>query len=105
HPADAVMTTYTYQPQLGITSVTDENNRTLYYEYDEQARLHLVRDRDNNIIRMVCYNYAGQPQECGYKPANWQATGNYRCLKDGADNNTGMQEKEEKDLEVESATY
>lgn len=39
------------------------------------------------------------------KPSNWQPTGNLRCAKDAGNNNTGYQEREEKDMESCSATY
>jgi 20S proteasome alpha/beta subunit len=64
HPADAHMTTYTYAPLIGMTSQTDINNRTAYYEYDNFNRLVLVRDHDNNIVKKICYNYAGQAENC-----------------------------------------
>ena len=39
------------------------------------------------------------------KPENWQGTGNYRCVKNGSNNNTGMQEREERNTETCSSTY
>jgi hypothetical protein len=33
------------------------------------------------------------------KPQLWQATGNYRCVVDGSNNNTGAQEREERNVE------
>ena len=39
------------------------------------------------------------------KPQNWQPTGNYRCVKDGSNNNTGYQEREEINMEGCSAGY
>jgi hypothetical protein len=39
------------------------------------------------------------------KAANWQSTGNVRCVKNGSNQNTGYQEREEKDMETCSATY
>lgn len=60
----ALVTTYTYKPVLGITSETDANNRTTYYEYDALGRLKLLRDKDNNILKKFCYNYQGQVENC-----------------------------------------
>ena len=63
----AFVTTYTYKPLIGITSETDPNNKTTYYEYDAFNRLALIRDQNNNILKRYCYNYAGQPENCnGY---------------------------------------
>jgi hypothetical protein len=60
----AFVTTYTYKPLVGITSQTDQNGKTIFYEYDLFKRLYVIRDKDNNIIRKFCYNYAGQPENC-----------------------------------------
>jgi YD repeat-containing protein len=64
HPAAAQMTTYTYDPLVGITSQCDANGRFTYYEYDAFQRLVVVRDQDNNVLKKICYNYAGQPENC-----------------------------------------
>lgn len=57
YPQGALMTTYTYTPGLGITSVTDPNNQTTYYEYDAMGRLWLVKDFNKKIIKEHKYNY------------------------------------------------
>jgi hypothetical protein len=65
YPSGALMTTYTYAPLIGLTSQCDANNRITYYEYDQMNRLMLVRDQDKNILKQICYNYAGQQVNCG----------------------------------------
>lgn len=61
---DALVNTYTYKPLLGISSSTDAGNRSTYYTYDIHRRLKTIKDQNNNIIKLFCYNYAGLPQDC-----------------------------------------
>ncbi|CAL2076866.1 hypothetical protein [Tenacibaculum sp. 190524A05c] len=56
-PEDALMTSYTYDPMIGVTSVTDPRGYTMYYEYDKHQRLKYVRDEDGNLISENKYNY------------------------------------------------
>jgi hypothetical protein len=56
YPIDAQMATFTYEPMKGMTSKTDVNNRTEYYEYDIMYRLKLVKDDKRNITRVLDYN-------------------------------------------------
>jgi YD repeat-containing protein len=57
YPGNAQMTTYTYEPLVGMTSQCDARNTITYYEYDALGRLNLVRDQDGNIIKTFKYNY------------------------------------------------
>jgi YD repeat-containing protein len=57
HPVDALMTTYTYDPQKGMTSKTDERNRITYFEYDDLGRLIIIRDQDKNILKSFEYKH------------------------------------------------
>ncbi|HRN55615.1 MAG TPA: hypothetical protein PLL71_04155 [Agriterribacter sp.] len=66
YPATAQMVTYTYEPLIGMTSQCDEGNHITYYEYDSFGRLMLVRDQGRNILKKLCYNYAGQPEQCNF---------------------------------------
>ena len=63
-PADAFITTYTYSLSGDMTSETDPRGRTLYYIYDIFNRLTLIKDNENNAVKKICYNYAGQPENC-----------------------------------------
>jgi len=54
---DAQVVTYTYKPLVGITSQTDPNNKTSYFEYDDAARLMHIKDKDGNILKKYAYNY------------------------------------------------
>ena len=51
------VTTYTYDPLIGVTSMTDPKGYTIYYEYDEFNRLKQVKDADGNILSNNQYNY------------------------------------------------
>lgn len=58
------VSTYTYRPLVGVTSETDPAGRTIYYEYDAFNRLKQQKDEQGNILKIYCYNYAGQPVDC-----------------------------------------
>jgi YD repeat-containing protein len=56
-PKDALMTTYTYNPQVGKTSETDPAGRSTLYQYDGFGRLQTIRDQDNNILKQYDYEF------------------------------------------------
>lgn len=60
YPQNALMTSYCYDPLIGLNTQCDANNRISYYEYDAYNRLALIRDLDKKIIKKVSYNYTGQ---------------------------------------------
>ncbi|WP_123923393.1 DUF5977 domain-containing protein [Flavobacterium tructae] len=62
---EAMVTTYTYTPLVGITSVTDPKGITSYYTYDTFGRLQYVKDQNLNVLQKYCYNYKGQLADCG----------------------------------------
>ncbi len=57
YPSVAMMKTYTYDPLIGMTSATDENGRTTYYEYDSFGRLQYIRNQDREIVQEYKYHY------------------------------------------------
>ena len=59
-PADAMLTSYTYHPLFGISSVTDPNGVTTFYEYDTFGRLQLIKDHDRNVMSTYNYHYYKQ---------------------------------------------
>jgi YD repeat-containing protein len=56
-PQGAQMTTYTYDPLIGMTSQCDVNNRITYYEYDAFGRLKTVRDENKNVLKTIDYQF------------------------------------------------
>lgn len=57
YPQGALMTTYTYDNGVGVTTVTDPNGRSTYYGYDKLIRLRTIQDTDRNILKQYKYNY------------------------------------------------
>jgi YD repeat-containing protein len=57
YPKGAQMTTYSYEPLVGITNQCDANNNITYYEYDALNRLKTIRDKDRNILKTFDYKY------------------------------------------------
>lgn len=51
------VTTYTYDPLIGVTSITDPRGETSYYEYDDFNRLKAVKDAEGNLLEETEYNY------------------------------------------------
>lgn len=64
YPLNAQMTTYTYDPLIGMTSVTDAKDMTSYYEYDSFNRLRIIKDQQRHILKAYCYNYKGEATNC-----------------------------------------
>ncbi|WP_099711038.1 DUF5977 domain-containing protein [Flavobacterium sp. 9] len=59
-----MITTYTYDPSIGVTSITDPKEKTIYYEYDSFGRLKFVKDNEFNVLEKYCYNYKGEQTDC-----------------------------------------
>jgi hypothetical protein len=57
YPAGSQMTTYTYEPLVGITSKCGPDNKIQYYDYDGLGRLQDIKDEDGNIIKTYDYHY------------------------------------------------
>lgn len=56
--AKAMITTMTYDPLLGITSITDPKGDKVTYHYDTSHRLEYIKDVDSRILKQFKYNYA-----------------------------------------------
>ncbi|MGN6417919.1 MAG: hypothetical protein ACTHMC_10535 [Pseudobacter sp.] len=57
HPAEAQMKTFNYIHGIGLSSVTDENHQSVYYEYDGYGRLKITRNNEGNITHHYRYQY------------------------------------------------
>lgn len=51
------VTTYTYDPLIGVTSITDPSGYTVYYVYDTFNRLQYIKNKDGEVIEQYRYNY------------------------------------------------
>jgi len=52
-----LMTSYTYDPSVGITGMTAPNGTKTTYVYDSFGRLSTVKNHDGTIIQSYSYNY------------------------------------------------
>lgn len=63
HPINAQMETYNWLPGRGVSSVTDANGTTSYYEYDDLGRLLRIKDFEGNTLKEFEYKYVGSIEE------------------------------------------
>lgn len=101
------VTTFTFEPLIGMIKQVAPNGLAMSYEYDGLGRLSYIKDHDGKILKKLCYNYKGESQVCSENPTpDWQNTATaLRCKKDGSNQNTGEQEQEQKDTNPYSPTY
>jgi len=58
----AFITTYSYAPQIGITSQCDPSGKVTSYTYDAFGRLKLIIDQFGNILKRFDYEYQAANQ-------------------------------------------
>ncbi len=56
----SMLTTYTYEPLVGLSTVTDARGYTMKYRYDSLNRLIEVKDGQDHIVSDYKYHYKGQ---------------------------------------------
>ncbi|WP_289658950.1 hypothetical protein [Flavobacterium panacagri] len=54
---NAMVTTYTYIPLVGVSTITDPKGDIITYQYDTIGRLELVKDKNGNILSENQYHY------------------------------------------------
>ena len=57
---NALITTYTFDPLIGVTSTTDSKGYSTFYGYDDLNRLKWIKDDQDNILKDFNYNYKVQ---------------------------------------------
>ncbi|WP_153801066.1 DUF5977 domain-containing protein [Foetidibacter luteolus] len=78
YPENAQMTTFTYEPMVGVNSQCDVVNRITKYDYDGYNRLVNVIDDNGNILKNYVYNYGlgsaltPSTQSLFYSPRKYQ---------------------------------
>lgn len=53
----ALVTTYTYQPEVGLTSITDADGRTTSYEYNNKGELTTERNHEGEVVKRYAKHY------------------------------------------------
>lgn len=56
----AMITTYTYKPLVGVSTMIDVQKRRTTYEYDDFGRLERVKDHDGNVLSKNEYHLRTQ---------------------------------------------
>ncbi len=57
---EAQLTSFTYDPLIGVTSQTDPKGYTMYYTYDAFNRLEFIKDAEDKLISEYKYHYKNQ---------------------------------------------
>lgn len=107
-PADAQLVSYTYNKSGQITSEINTNGYIQFYDYDLLGRLIVVRDKDKNIVKRLCYNLNGQAENCMVNTtAQWVSTGDTRCKPCPTNINysTNILQERKLDINPNSSTY
>ncbi len=55
---NALVTTFTYHPLVGLQTSTDSMGLITTYEYDASGRLFRFKNHEGNVIEQYEYNYA-----------------------------------------------
>ncbi len=61
HP-EALITTFTHDPLIGVTSITDPRSKVSCFIYDDENRLKEIRDQSGNLLESFSYHHAFDEQ-------------------------------------------
>lgn len=61
---NAMVTTYSWIPSVGVSRIVDPRNDRKSFEYDALGRVVLIRDSRGNVLKKFCYTYTGQVENC-----------------------------------------
>ena len=50
------VTTYAYDPLVGITRITDPSGHSVYYEYNDSGKLKVIRDDKGKVLKSYDYH-------------------------------------------------
>ena len=64
--ANTMITTYTYIPLIGVSTITDPKGDKITYTYDFFGRLEYIKDKDLKIVQEYAYKYK-KPEVIQYK--------------------------------------
>lgn len=54
---NSMISSFTYDPLIGATTITDPNGILITYDYDDNNRLETISDTHENILKHIDYNY------------------------------------------------
>lgn len=60
---NALVTSYSFNRLIGVSSTTDPSGKTTYYEYDGLGRLKLIKDQNGKILKQFDYQYQAPLQQ------------------------------------------
>jgi len=58
YPQSAQMTSYVYEPLVGLKGSANAKSQFTYYSYDNFERLNAISDQTGSIVKAYAYNYA-----------------------------------------------
>ncbi|UXE67874.1 MAG: hypothetical protein KA713_04520 [Chryseotalea sp. WA131a] len=77
YPEKAEITSSTFEPINGKTSITDTRGNSVFYQYDELGRLKYTFDAKKNLVQLDEYKYLVSPAPS--LKSNFAIAGNYKA--------------------------